>query len=109
MRIRLDRSSWPRLPTGGVALACLMAACEGDPDPPVAAVVDTVRGIVVVQNGTGLWRESEEWQVVEEFRVGSLWGRNPDEELSYSRNNSVTLGPNGRIYVWRDPTGRGWG
>ena len=83
----------------GAALTFLMAACGGDPDRRVMAEVDTVGGVVVVRNGAeGLWRRSEEWRVVEEFRVGNVQG-NPDEELATSRNNSVTLGPNGQIFV----------
>lgn len=75
--------------------ACLMAACEGDDaSMRVTARVDTIGGVVVVRNEGAQWRESERWQVVEDFRVGgSAWGENPDEELSYSRNSSVTLGP----------------
>ena len=77
-----------------------MVACGGDDaSPRVNVEVDTIAGVVVVRNGTGLWRESEEWRVVEEFRVGSLRVRNPDEELSHSRNTTVTLGPNGQIFV----------
>ena len=84
-----------------VAVAFLMAACAGDDaSMRVVAQVDTIGGVVVVRNGTGRWRESERWRVVEEFRVGgSAWGENPDEELSYSSYASVTLGPNGRIFV----------
>ena len=84
-----------------VALAFLTAACGGDDaSMRVAAQVDTIGGVVVVRNGTGEWRESERWQVVEEFRVGGrAWGENPDEELSYSLLTSVTLGPNGQIFV----------
>ena len=84
-----------------VALACAVAACGGDATPRVMAEVDTtIGGVVVVRNGDGLWRKSAAWRVVEEFRVGgSDWGENPDEELSYSRNLSVTLGPNGQIFV----------
>ena len=62
-----------------------------------------------VRNGTGLWRESERWQVVEEFRVGSLWGKNPDAELRSATNNSVTLGPNGQIFVMEYAADRGRG
>ena len=70
------------------------------------AEVDTVGGVVVVRNGAdGLWRRSEEWRVVEEFRVGNVQG-NPDEELATSRNNSVTLGPNGQIFVLEFSTDR---
>ena len=83
-----------------VAIAGLAVACGGDADQRVTAQVDTIGGVVVVRNGTGQWRESEQWQVVEDFRVGgSRWGENPDEELSYSSNTSVTLGPNGQIFV----------
>ena len=82
-------------------LTGLMIACGDDyTEPRVVAEVDTVGGVVVVRNGTSLWRESEKWQVVEEFRVGgSSWGENPDEELGYSLNVTVTLGPNGQIFV----------
>ena len=70
------------------------------------AEVDTVGGVVVVRNGAdGLWRRSEEWRVVEEFRVGNVQG-NPDEELATARNNSVTLGPNGQIFVVEHSTDR---
>lgn len=80
-------------------LAWLPVACVGDPDPRLSAEVDTVGGVVVVRNGpVGLWRESEQWQVVEEFRVGSVWG-GTDEAVTTGRNNSVTLGPNGQIFV----------
>ena len=57
-------------------------------------------------NGAGLWSESEQWRVVEEFRVGSLWEETPHEELAYSRVNSVILGPNGQIYVMEYATDR---
>ncbi len=90
-----------------VAIAGLAAACGGDAERRVTAEVDTIGGVVVVRNGTGQWRESEQWQVVEEFRVGgSQWGENPDEELSYSMNTSVTLGPNGQIFVVATATPR---
>ncbi|MCY4398794.1 MAG: 6-bladed beta-propeller [Gemmatimonadetes bacterium] len=92
----------------GAALTLLMAGCGGDPGPGrrVMAEVDTVGGVVVVRNGAdGLWRRSEEWRVVEEFRVGNVQG-NPDEELTTSRNNSVSLGPNGQIYVLDRSTDR---
>ena len=90
----------------GAALTFLMAACGGDPDRRVMAEVDTVGGVVVVRNGAdGVWRRSEEWRVVEEFRVGNVQG-NPDEELATSRNNSVTLGPNGQIFVLEFSTDR---
>ena len=83
-----------------VALTSLTAACGGDDATPrVMAEVDTIGGVVVVRNGTGLWRESERWQVVEEFRVGSLRGKDPDAELRSATNSSVTLGPNGQIFV----------
>ena len=90
----------------GAALTFLMAGCGGDPDRRVMAEVDTVGGVVVVRNGAdGIWRRSEEWRVVEEFRVGNVLG-NPDEELATSRNNSVTLGPNGQIFVLDRSTDR---
>ena len=90
-----------------VAIAGLTVACGGDADQRVTAEVDTIGGVVVVRNGAGLWRESEQWQVVEDFRVGgSQWGENPDEELSYSKNTSVTLGPNGQIFVAASATSR---
>lgn len=38
--------------------------------------------------------------------MGSLWGGNPDQQLGSSRNNSVTLGPNGQIYVLEYATDR---
>ena len=71
----IDRSR--RIPTHlAVAVTGLAAACGGDgANPRVMAEVDTIGGVVVVRNGTGLWRKSEQWQVVEEFRVGgSHWG-----------------------------------
>lgn len=83
------------------SLAYLMAACGGAPDAPAIAMpeVDTIGGVVVVRNGpAGLWREGEQWQVVEEFRVGSVWD-GTDEAVTATRNNSVTLGPNGQIFV----------
>ena len=82
-------------------LAFLTAACGGD-DARMRAVatVDTIGGVVVVRNEDAQWDESGRWQVVEEFRVGgSEWGENPDEELSDSRNTTVSLGPNGQIFV----------
>lgn len=93
--------------TFGVVLACLAAACGADDAiQRVMPEVDTIGGVVVVRNGTGLWRESEQWRVVEEFRVGSDWGENPDEGLVRSRNTSVSLGPNGRIFVLEYSTDR---
>lgn len=85
----------------GAALALLTIACGGDDARMRAeATVDTIGGVVVVRNEGAHWHESERWQVVEEFRVGgSEWGENPDEELSYSQNTTVTLGPNGQIFV----------
>ncbi len=84
-----------------VALTLLTAACGSAPDTPAIVLpeVDTMGGVVVVRNGpTGLWRESEQWQLVEEFRVGSVWD-SADEAVAAPRNNSVTLGPNGQIFV----------
>ena len=72
----------------------------------MSAVVDTIDGVVVVRNGpAGLWRESEKWQVVEEFRVGRVRGAT-DEDLTTPRNNSVSLGPNGQIFVLEHSTDR---
>ena len=80
-------------------LAWLSVACAGDTDARLSAEVDTVGGVMVVRNGpAGLWRESEQWQVVEEFRVGDVWG-SADEAVTTGRNNSVSLGPNGQIFV----------
>ncbi|MYA42521.1 MAG: 6-bladed beta-propeller [Gemmatimonadetes bacterium] len=89
--------------TSGIvaSLAYLSAACGSAPDaPPIEKPeVDTIGGVVVVRNGpTGLWREGEQWQVVEEFRVGSVRD-GADEAVTAPRNNSVTLGPNGQIFV----------
>ena len=87
-----------------VVLTCLMAACGGDANRRVMAEVDTVGGVVLVRNGTALWRKSEAWGVVEEFKVGSAWG-SPDEEPT-SGINTVTLGPNGQIFVLEFSTDR---
>ncbi|GEM_PF-1777191 len=87
-----------------VVLTCLMAGCGGDANRRVMAEVDTIGSVVLVRNGTGLWSKSEEWRVVEEFRVGSVWG-SPDEEPT-SGINSVTLGPNGQIFVLEFSTDR---
>ena len=90
-----------------VAIAGLAAACGGDADRRVTAQVDTIGGVVVVRNGTGQWRASEQWQVVEDFKVGGAeWGENPEQELSYSTNTSVTLGPSGQIFVLEYSTNR---
>ncbi len=87
-------------------IAFLPAACGVDPDPRMSAEVDTIDGVVVVRNGpAGLWRESEQWQVVEEFRVGRVRGAT-DEDLTTPRNNSVSLGPNGQIFVLEYSTDR---
>ncbi len=87
-------------------IAFLPAACAVDPDPRMSAEVDTIDGVVVVRNGpAGLWRESEQWQVVEEFRVGRVRGAT-DEDLTTPRNNSVSLGPNGQIFVLEYSTDR---
>ena len=86
-------------------LAWLPTACAGDTDAWLSAEVDTVGGVVVIRNGpTGRWRESEQWRVVEEFRVGNVRG-GPDE-LTTPRNNSVALGPNGQIFVLEYSTDR---
>ena len=87
-------------------IAWLSAACAGDSAPRVSAEVDTIDGVVVVRNGpAGLWRESEKWQVVQEFRVGRVSGAT-DEDLTTPRNNSVSLGPNGQIFVLEFSTDR---
>lgn len=90
------------------ALAVLTVACGGeDASMGAVATVDTISGVVVVRNEGAQWAESERWQIVEEFRVGdAAWGQNPAEELSYSRNTSVTLGPNGQIFVLEFATDR---
>jgi len=85
-----------------LALTYLMGACGGEQSKPdVMAEVDTIGGVVVVRNATtGLWRESEEWEVVEAFRVdGDPEQGDVDPELAYSDNVGVTLGPNGQIFV----------
>ena len=104
----MSANVWRGLAPGlAAALACLSVACAGDSDPPLSTEVDTIGGVVVVRNGpVGLWRESEKWQVVQEFRVGNVWGATGDEDLTTPRNNSVTLGPNGQIFVLEWSTDR---
>ena len=100
------RLGWVVTYRAAALLAFLPAACAVDSDPRVSVEVDTIGGVVVVRNGPiGLWRESEEWQVVQEFRVGRVWGAT-DEDLTTARNNSVSLGPNGQIFVLEYMTDR---
>lgn len=97
----LKRTGQPFMTHQCIALTLLMAACGSAPDAPAVAMpkMDTMGGVVMVRNGpTGLWRESEQWQLVEEFRVGSVWD-SADEVVTAPRNNSVALGPNGQIFV----------
>ena len=67
-----------------VAIAGVAVACGGDADQRVTAQVDTIGGVVVVRNGSGLWRESEQWQVVEDFRVGEVGG-----ERIWTRSSAI--------------------
>ncbi len=100
------RLGWVVTYRAAAVLAFLPAACAVDSDPRVSAEVDTIGGVVVVRNGPiGLWRESEEWQVDQKFRVGRVWGAT-DEDLTTPRNNSVSLGPNGQIFVLEFSTDR---
>ena len=97
----MKRTGQPFVTHQCIALTLLMAACGSAPDAPAVAMpkMDTIGGVVVVRNGpAGFWREREQWQVVEEFRVGSVWD-SADEAVAAPRNNSVTLGPNGQIFV----------
>lgn len=47
-----------------------VAPLDAQPDRRMMAEVDTIGGVLVVRNGAaGLWRESEEWQVVEAYHT----------------------------------------
>ena len=60
--------------------------------------VDTVQGLIVVQNPReGQWKPSERWKVVEEFRWGDTSG--VAGEGLVNDLTTVTFGPNGQVFV----------
>ena len=84
-----------------LALAVLTAACgasDGGPAVRWTGTVDTLpSGHIVVKNTDApLWRPGEEWQVVEELRIGRADGEGPD---LFGRINSLAVDPGGRIWV----------
>ena len=67
--------------------------------------IDTLQGKVLVNNGeSGIWEPDEAWAVTEELRIGSLEG--PEEELFTNFATSVSLGPQGQLFVLDVDAGR---
>lgn len=84
-----------------LALAVLIAACGASDSRPAArwtGTVDTLpSGHIVVSNTDApLWLPGEEWQVVEELRIGRADGDGPD---LFGRIHSLAVDPGGRIWV----------
>ncbi|HEX7091302.1 MAG TPA: 6-bladed beta-propeller [Longimicrobiales bacterium] len=84
-----------------LALVALTAACgasDGGRTDRWTGTVDTLpSGHIVVSNTDDpLWRPGEEWQVVEELRIGRADGDGPD---LFGRINSLAVDPGGRIWV----------
>lgn len=82
-------------------IAALTAACgasEGGAAGRWAGTADTLpSGHIVVSNTDDpLWLPGEEWQVVEEVRIGRADGEGPD---LFGRINSLAVDPGGRIWV----------
>lgn len=60
--------------------------------------IDTVDGVVVVQNGAeGLWSDGDEWTVEEQFRIGGM--NAPEEEAFELFLIGLSVGPQGSLYV----------
>ncbi|MBA4160231.1 MAG: 6-bladed beta-propeller [Gemmatimonadetes bacterium] len=90
--------------TGAAALllsiAVAVAGCGGDAGAPSgwAGTIDTLaNGAVLVSNPeTGLWREGEEWRLVEEMRIGSMDVEGPELFGSIA---GLVADERGRVYV----------
>ncbi|MGH7507106.1 MAG: 6-bladed beta-propeller, partial [Longimicrobiales bacterium] len=85
-------------------IACLpiLAGCGADDSSAAArwtGTIDTLpSGQVVVHNPADpVWAEGDEWQVVEELRIGTLEGAGPEV---LGRVNSLAVDPAGRIWVF---------
>ncbi len=83
-------------------LICGLAGCMNQPGQSArgetAVAMDTLGGIVVVRNGlSGLWGEAGGWTLEEEFRLGGANG--PPEVLFGGNLTSVSMGPQGQLYV----------
>jgi len=90
-----------RLPIA-VAFASLFSAACASADaggaPRWTGTVDTLPSgqVVVTNTARPLWPEGREWQVVEEFRIGSVEGDGPEV---FGRIVSFEVDPSGRIWV----------
>jgi len=91
MRIRLRLASLTAVP--------LLTACgDTSADPAAEIAFDTLpNGAVHVSNPeTGLWREGEGWQLVEDLRIGAMDGDGPDV---FGQVRGIEVDERGRIYV----------
>jgi len=86
----------------GTLAACLLslAACDPGGDRAVqwTGTVDTLSsGQIVVDNSENpAWRSGEEWQVVEELRIGGVGGTGPEV---FGNIGSIAVDPLDRIWV----------
>lgn len=71
---------------------------EGRASSAWSGTIDTLpSGQIVVSNpATPVWREGDEWRVVEEIRVGTLDGDGPD---MFGDITSFEVDPEGRIWI----------
>jgi hypothetical protein len=82
-------------------LPLFLLACRADAGPGVSdwsGTIDTLEsGRLVIHNpDAGLWRQGEEWQLRERFRIGALEGDGADV-LGDIRD--LELGPAGEVYI----------
>ena len=92
----------PNVATAILLLACLAAACGPGDSSAVerwAGSIDTLPGgqVVVSNPGTPAWVEGEEWEVVEELRLGSQKAEGPE---LFGRVELLEVDGEGRIWVF---------
>jgi len=77
----------------------VVAACSDAAGDGWQGTIDTLEnGTILVENPkTGIWKDGEEWQIVEEVRIGSAEGDGPEV---FGRITDYTVDAEGRFYVF---------
>ena len=84
---------------GATLLMLLGCGGDGGDGTQFAGTIDTLPGgrIVVANPEAGIWAEGDEWDVVEELRLGSLDGTGPDV---FGAISVIEVDAEGRFYAF---------